>query len=139
MTYRFIEDIALAECSFEAKGKDLKDLFTSCADAFIDASVERTTVKENIKKNISIKANDIESLLFEFLEELVFIKDSDAMIFNKVLIKDISEKELSAVLIGDHINSKKQNLHADVKAITLHKFNVKKIDDGWTALVVMDI
>ena len=139
MSFKYIEGVALAEAAFEAQGKDLKELFKSCADAFIDTSVNPKTIKQNIKKDISLKADDIEKLLYEFLEELVFLKDSEEMVFNKVEIKDMTETSLNAVFIGDKIDPNKQELRADVKAITMHKFKVEKTQDGWKAMVVMDI
>ncbi len=139
MSFKYIEGIALAEAAFEAKGKDLKELFTSCADAFIDTSANPKTIKSSKKIDISVKADDIEKLLYEFLEELVFLKDSEEIVFNKVNISQINEKSLKATAIGDKISPDKQELRADVKAITMHKFKVEKTKDGWKAMVVMDI
>lgn len=139
MTFKYLEGIALAEASFEANGKTLKELFESCADAFIDTSANPKKIKSVIKKELEIKADNLEELLFNFLEELVFLKDSDSVIFNKVEVKDISENKLKALLIGDTINPSCQELRADVKAITMHKFKVEKTDFGWKAIVVMDI
>lgn len=129
----------MAEAAFEAEGKDLKELFESCADAFIDTTANPKTINSNIKKEIKINGKNIEELLYHFLEELVFIKDSEAIVFNKVEIQEISETELKALLIGDKINLEKQELRADVKAITMHQFKVEKKDQGWKAFVIMDI
>lgn len=139
MGFKYLEGIALAEAAFEAKGNNLKELFESCADAFIDTSANPETIKSSFKKEIFIQANNVEDLLFKFLEELVFIKDSEAVVFNKTEILEISENKLKVLLIGEEINQESQELRADIKAITLHKFNVKKTDDGWIAIVVMDI
>ena len=139
MSFKYIEGIALAEAAFEAEGKDLKELFEACAAAFIDTSANPQSIKPVIKKEITITAKDIESLLYNFLEELVFLKDAEAIVFNKVEVSEISETSVKAVAIGDKINKEKQELRADVKAITMHMFKVEKTDAGWKALVVMDI
>ncbi len=139
MSFKYIEGVAMAEAAFEAEGKDLKELFESCADAFIDTTANPKTINSNIKKEIKINGKNIEELLYHFLEELVFIKDSEAIVFNKVEIQEISETELKALLIGDKINLEKQELRADVKAITMHQFKVEKKDQGWKAFVIMDI
>jgi len=139
MSFKYLEGVALAEVAFEAKGKTLKELFASCADAFIDASCNPKSINPVIKKVISLKADDVEKLLYVFLEELVFIKDSESMVFNKVNISEISEKSLKATIIGDKVNPNTQELRADIKAITMHKFKIEKIKDSWKAVVVMDI
>ena len=130
----------MAEAAFEAEGKDIKELFESCADAFIDTSADPKTIKPEIKKEIAVKGDDLEKLLFNFLEELVFIKDSEAIVFNKATINDISETELKATLTGEKIKvNSEQELRADVKAITMHMFKVEKTNKGWKATVIMDI
>ena len=140
MSFKYIEGVAMAEAAFEAEGKDLKELFESCADAFIDTSANPKTIKPEIKKEIKIKGKDIDELLFNFLEELVFIKDADAMVFNKVNVDEISETELKATITGDKIKvGSEQELRADVKAITMHMFKIEKTDKGWKAFVIMDI
>ena len=138
MSFKYIENIALAEAAFEAKGKTLKELFESCADAFIDTSCNPKTITAIIKKDFSIEEENVESLLYDFLSELIIVKD-DGFIFNKVQIKKIDEKSISAEILGEKINIKKHELKADIKAITMHKFKVEKVKDGWKAVVVMDI
>ena len=140
MSFKYVEGVAMAEAAFEAEGKDLKELFESCADAFIDTSANPKTIKPEIKKDIEIKGKDVDELLYHFLEELVFIKDADAMVFNKVNINEISETELKATIAGDKIKvGSEQELRADVKAITMHMFKIEKTDKGWKAFVIMDI
>ena len=140
MSFRYLENIALAEAAFEAEGKDLRKLFTSCAEAFIDTSVDPSSVKPVIKKHIEIKGKNVEDLLFNFLNELVFLKDSESFIPKKVEISEISDNFLKAVVVGDLIKvNEGQSFRADIKAITMHKFKVEKTDKGWKAVVVMDI
>ena len=63
------------------------------------------------------------------------------MVFKKVkvLIKENKKYELKAVLEGDTINPEKQKLENDIKAVTMHMFEVKKINSGYKATVVVDI
>ncbi len=139
MPYKFIEDIAIADIAFEATGKDLNELFQSAAQAVIESMANTKTVKPAIKKEIEKKAKDIETLLFEFLEEIVYLKDKDAMVFHDVKVK-VDEKEISlkATLTGDEIKPAEQELHQDVKAVTMHQYKVEK-NKEWKARVVLDI
>jgi len=47
--------------------------------------------------------------------------------------------ELKGTLLGDKIDYKKQELRVDPKAVTMHKFEVKKGKDGYVARVIIDI
>ena len=141
MTYKFLDDVSIADIAFEAKNKDLNKLFEDCALATFDSMVDLKTVKPKTKKEIKLKADNVEELLFKFLEDLVFLKDSDYILFNKFKVKiNGNEKfELKASLSGEKIYIKKHKLKVDVKAITMYMFKVEKIKNGWKAFVVLDV
>lgn len=139
MTYKFIEDVAIADTTFEAVGHTLTELFQSAADALIITLADPKTVKNRIAKAIKKKEESVDKLLFSFLEELVFLKDKEAMVFNKVTVTvDEKKIELFATVKGDKVNSAEQKLGQDVKAVTMHYFKVEH-DKYWRARVVLDI
>lgn len=140
MPYKFIEDIAIADVAFEATGKTLAELFQSAAQATIDSMANTKTVKAIIVKKIKKKAKTIDKLLFEILEEIVYLKDKDAIVFHSVKVK-VDEKKLEATaeLTADKIQPEKQELHQDVKAVTMHYYLVEKKKDTWKTVVVLDI
>jgi SHS2 domain-containing protein len=140
MPFKFIEDIAIADVAFEATGKDLNELFKSAAQAVIESMANPKTVKPVVTKKFKKKAKTIDSLLFEFLEEIVYLKDKDAIVFHDVDAKvDEKKMEVRATLRGDSIQREKQELHQDVKAVTMHYYLVEKKNDVWKANVVLDI
>ncbi len=149
--FRFIPDIAVADTAFEAFGKDLNELFENCALATFTEMVDVKTVSPKEKRTIQLSSEKLESLLYDFLSEILFIKDQEGMVFSKVKC-DINEtgvclptgecKEkfvLEANIQGEKINLKKHKLGNDVKAVTMHMFQVVKDKKGWKARVVLDI
>ncbi len=140
MPYKFIEDIAIADVAFEATGKNLTELFQSAAQATIESMANTKTVKAVIVKKIKKKAKTVDKLLFELLEEIVYLKDKDAIVFHDVKVK-VDEKKLEATaeLTADKIQPEKQELHQDVKAVTMHYYLVEKKKDTWKTVVVLDI
>jgi len=140
MPFKFVEDITIADVAFEATGKDLTELFQSAAQAVIESLANPKTVKPEIVKQIKIKEKDVEKLLFNFLEEIVYLKDKDAIVFNDVKVKvDEKKMEVTAMLTGDNIKPDEQELHQDVKAVTMHYWLVEKKNGKWQATVVLDI
>ena len=139
MPFKFIEDIAIADVAFEATGKNLSELFESAAKATIESMANPKTVKQKIKKTIKKKAKNIDNLLFEFLEEIIFIKDKDALVFHGIKAK-VDEKKITvqATITGDKIQPEKQELRQDVKAVTMHYYKVEK-NKHWKANVVLDV
>ena len=139
MPYRFLEDVSIADIAFEATGKTINELFQSAAEATIVSMANPKTVKPIVTKEIKLKAENVNNLLFDFLGEIIFMKDRDAMVYNEVKV-EVDEKKmtLKATLKGDAINPAKQELRNDVKAVTMHYYEVEHKKD-WKARVVLDI
>jgi SHS2 domain-containing protein len=140
MPFKFVEDISIADVAFEATGKNLTELFQSAAQAVIESLANPKSIKPELSKKIKMKEKTVEKLLFNFLEEIVYLKDKDAIVFHDVKVKvDEKKMEVTALLTGDDIKPDKQELHHDVKAVTMHYWLVEKKKNGWKAVVVLDI
>lgn len=141
MPFRFLEDIAIADVAFEASGKTLEHLFESCALATTQVMVDLKTIGKEVSKEMTVKARDVDKLLRDFLDEIIFIKDSDLLVFSRfnVKIKKNGVYELKANAYGEKLDMKKHKFGVDVKATTMHMFEVKEEKDGWKARVILDI
>ena len=138
MKFKYLEKIAIADIAFEAYGKTLNEVFENSAHAFFDMTCNPKTIKSKIRKVITLQNKDEKKLLYSFLSELVFLKDSKQLIFNKVKIV-IKNNKLKATLYGDKIDYEKQELRNDIKAITFHMFNLEKNKNNYKSRVVVDI
>ena len=140
-TYKMIEGVTWADYAFQVEGKDLEDLFTSAGLAVCSAMVELDTVTPVKEIVVDLENVDIEKLLFSFLEEIVYLKDAEYMVFGKVSVEIKKEKtyKLHAILTGEEIDPKKHTLHADVKAVTYHAWKFEKTDKGYICQVVVDV
>ena len=143
MPYKYLEDIAIADVAFEATGKTLVELFESAGLALTNTQVkDLKKIEEKISKEIEVKAASVEMLLFNFLQELIFLKDAEQLLLKKFEIKILPNKkgwELKAKVYGEKINPEKHELLVDVKAVSLHLFKVEELKDGWRATVVLDV
>jgi len=141
MKYKFLEDIAIADIAYDAYGKDLDELFENAALAIFELSAELDTIDAKQKVEFELENKKLDNLLYDFLSEILFLKDSKYMVFRnvKVAIQEGVSNKLKAVLHGDTINPKKQHLENDIKAITMHMFELKKTKDGYKARIVVDI
>ena len=139
MTYKYFEHTS--DVIFEAYGKSLEELFVSAGLATEELMVELKTLSPNLKEKINVKGKDVEELLYNFLEELIFLKDTKLLLFKEfqIKIKEGKEYSLKAIAKGEVINRTKHELGRDVKAVTLHQFEVKKEKDKWKARVLIDI
>lgn len=138
MKFKFLEKVAIADVAFEAYGKNLNELFENSAMAVAETMADVKTVEPKIKKEIKLENDKIDQLLFDFIGELIYLKDKDAFVFNKFEI-DLKKGKLKALCYGDKINMKKQTLRNDVKAITYHMYKVEKVKVGYKVTIVLDV
>ena len=139
--YRFLEDTAIADAAFEAEGDSLEDLFEACAQATFEVMAETKTVEAKDQEEIRLKSEDLEGLLFNWLAELIYLKDLKATAFSKYRIKIDKPNgyRLKASIWGEPIDVKKHRVKVDVKAVTYHLLEVKNKDNMWIAKVILDI
>lgn len=137
--FKFLEDIATADVAFEAYGKKLEELFENAALALFEVMVETKSVISHQSLVVSCQNDTVEGLLLDFLDELVFLKDSQNLVLNDFKVGISGKYKLKAKVFGEEIDPKKHNLKVDVKAVTMHRFEVIRGKEGWRAQVVLDI
>jgi SHS2 domain-containing protein len=133
-------DITTADAAFVSYGKNLNELFANAALAMFEIMVNTKQIKHEIMKKVEIETNDLLSLLFEWLNKLLVFYGSDNLAFSKFNV-EIDEKnfKLRARCFGETIDPKRHEIKTEVKACTYHKMEIKKINEGWKAQVIVDI
>ena len=135
MKYKFLKHTA--DIKFQAFGSTLESAFENSALAMAN-SMYTGKVLQKIKKIIKVKGKDLESLLYNFLEEILFLLDSTNFFISKIKIKINQEDNiLVAKLYGD--NAKNYKIGLDVKAVTYNEMFIKKIKSQWICQVVIDV
>lgn len=143
MPFRFLEEIAIADVAFEAWGATLAELFTAAADALLrtmTAAPERVERQQEL--TISLENDELDLLLFAFLQELIFYKDARRLLLHaeRVAIRESRGAfRLEAVVSGEPIAVDRHRLLVDVKAVTLHRFRLEQTGNRWQATVVLDV
>ena len=143
MPYKYLEEIGTADIAFEATGRDLPELFTSAADATMNVMIENLdAIEPRETRQIELKSDAIDMLLFDFLQELIFFKDAEQLLL-RVRETKIDQKDghyfLNATAAGEKLDAERHQQRADVKAVTLHGFSVEEDDGGWKATAILDI
>ena len=77
MPYKFLEDVATADIAFEATGRDLPELFVAAAEATMNVMIDNLDAVESCEtRQIELSNDNVEMLLFDFLQELIYFKDA---------------------------------------------------------------
>ncbi len=130
---KFINLEHTADIKIRAYGDNLNTLFQNAAFAMF-SQIYKAEVKPEITREIKIKSVDQESLLVDFLSELLTLSDQYNEIYNtfKLEIKDF---EIKGEISGQAVKS----FDEEIKAVTYHELKITKNKNIWTAEIVFDI
>lgn len=143
MGFELIENVTRADIAIHLFGDDLNELFISGGHALISVMVGNPeSVIRKIERKVELLNPELDLLLFDFLQEFIFFKDSELLFLipDSILVDQTGEGfSLKAILRGEPIDNRRHKLLLDVKAVTMYNLNVAKIDERWTASVVLDV
>ncbi|MDA4124288.1 MAG: archease [Thaumarchaeota archaeon] len=140
MPFKYLPDIALADIAFEVESTSVDGLFEDCARALSDIMVDPETLGSKTSRRVSLTSEDLDRLLYDFLTELIVIKDVDSLLFRDVQVDVGADgKALTADLRGEPIDRVRHGLRNDVKAVTMNMFGVRHEGSKWKATIVLDI
>jgi len=133
-----------ADVQVRSWGPSLEEAFSQTAYSLM------TTITPNLKlispeieKEITVKAEDKEALLFDFLSEFLYIFDVDELVFNQIYVSSIEKindnYKLQATLKGEKFDLEKHEIGIEVKAITYSFLNIEEKHKSTTIDIVFDI
>jgi len=131
--FRFFKHTA--DVKFRAYGKTLEEAFENAGLAMFNA-MYKGKVEKKTKRRIQVEGKDKESLLYNFLEELLFLLDTESF-FLASCKAEIKDNSLEAELYGD--NAKRYPVEIDVKAVTYNEMFIKQEKGVWVVQVVVDV
>ena len=141
-TFHFLEEIALADIAFDAEGELIEEVFRGATQALLQSMATPSTVAVTWERTIERSDVDPSALLFDWLSEVVYWKDAAGVVFREAPLTLTQEHRvwlLHARLIGAPVDQDTQELHADVKGVTKHLYELTQTSDRWQARVVLDV
>ncbi len=137
MKYKFLEHTA--DIKFQAFGNSLEECFVNSFFALKEIMFEDLKIKIAIKRKIKIKGKDYESLLYNFLEEFLYLLDAKGFICSDIKSISINKDDfsLSAEVAVD--KAENYRFSNNVKAITYNNMFIKKENNKWISQVVLDV
>ncbi len=127
-----------ADVGIIAYGSDMKEAFANIAKGMFSLITELTVIEETEYRDIELSSSDQESLLVEWLNELIYLFDVENIIFNKFDITQLGNTNLKARIFGDKVDSSRHELKVGIKAATYHMLRIDK-SDGCRVQVLFDI
>jgi len=143
VAWTFIDELTSADVAFRATGGSLEELFCFSADATAAVMVgDPSALEPRQTRRVSLRAENLEMLLYELLEAVLRLKDTDGL-FVRVggiaISHDAAGWSLDAVLKGEALDTLRHRAGTDVKAVTMYGFSVRREATGWISEVVLDV
>jgi SHS2 domain-containing protein len=127
-----------ADLKIKVSGQDLAELFINAALAVAEQQKPGITDQPREKEeweSAEIQSADLNSLLVDWLNEILSRSDLNGRVYRHFKIEDLSENYLRAKMTGQKVEQKQ----IEIKAATYHGLNIKKTNDHWEAIIIFDI
>ena len=139
MGYQYAEGGPTADLTVDAWGKTLEETFEQAGIALFNSITPIEGVERRESREFEVDAHDLEALLFNFLDELLYIHEVDLIVFSAFDLR-IEKKEfrLNAICHGESFDLQRHTQGIAIKAVTFHQMSIKQDDKGWNLRVVLD-
>ncbi|MGC2310994.1 MAG: archease [Candidatus Babeliaceae bacterium] len=126
-----------ADLKMRVFGKSLSELFCNALyGMFMSIEPHLAQNAAPSEYEVMITSGSLECLLVDFLAECLYLSDVHNEVYLNATIHALSNTSLQATIYGQHITG---FAVVEIKAVTYHDLNIKKVDDEWQATLVFDI
>lgn len=140
MGYEFLEHTA--DVYVSAWGDTIEEAFANAAKATMEVITDTGKVEPEKDFEVSLEAGDMESLLYLWLEEVIFMVDAEGRLFSGFQVSEVTggeESRLYATLKGEEFDPARHEQRQAVKAVTYHMMEITEKDDRHFLKFVLDV
>ena len=136
--YEYLEHTA--DMGLQVTGDTLPRLFANAAQGLFETIAVVDTVDETESVHIHLTAESVEELFVAWLDELIFLHETEELFFKRANLRRCSKTELAADVYGESANFDKHEVYTEIKSVTYHQLQVvQKADGSWFAQVIFDL
>lgn len=125
-----------ADVMIKARGRTLEECFENAAYALFDQMVDASTIVPQVETSFEAEGHDLESLLYNFLSEFLYIHDAKGLVLCEFQVR-IDGHLLKCTARGERYDPVRHRQRNEVKAVTYHMLTVDRAEPSVT--VIFDI
>ena len=139
MSYSYPDGGPTADLLIDATAPTLGEAFAQIAYAMFNIITPLEGIAEKEEFTLEATGNDLESLLFNIMDEFLYINDVEFLVPKKIaLTVDIDEIKAVAMCVGERFSQETHETGIAVKAVTYHMMEIRENPDGWYVRMVFD-
>ena len=135
--FEYIEHTA--DLGFKARGATVEALFVHAAQALVNVMVSIDTIASKEERSIELSASDLDMLLVRWLNELLYLFDTERLLLGKFSIEKMTSCSLRARVRGEFMDASRHDIKTGIKAVTYHRLYVKQHHGFWESQVILDL
>jgi len=113
-----------SDVGIQVFGRDRKELLENAAFGMFCLMADLKRVQAKEKLAVKVKGNDLDSLLVNWLNELIFHQDSKKLLFKDFKIKKMTGRQLEAEVWGEPIDQDRHFIYRPIKAATYNQLQI---------------
>lgn len=139
--FEFLEHTA--DVYIAAYGRSLKEAFENAALAMFETMTDTVDVKRECEDTVEVEGEDLESLLYNWLESLLVKFEVENILYSGFNIlsieRDNGKLKLKAKIYGEPFNPDKHKQKVGIKAVTYHRMEIVEGPEKVTVKFILDI
>ncbi len=128
-----------ADIGLHVYGSTLSELFIHAAQGMESLMVPPEQIRIQVSRQLEVDGHDSVSLLIAWLNELIFLFDTEYLIFCQFEVESLTETHVRGRASGEPYDAQRHELSSAIKAVTWHEAAVEQTDDGYKARLIFDI
>ena len=128
-----------ADIGLHAYGTTMAELFMHAAQGMESLMVAPEQIRLQVHREVVVEGHDEISLLIAWLNELIFLFDTEYLLLRDFTIDAISATSLKAHVSGEPYDARRHDLSSAIKAVTWHEASIEQSDNGYKARIIFDI
>ncbi|MFQ5860687.1 MAG: archease, partial [Dehalococcoidia bacterium] len=127
-----------SEVGILAQGESLAEAFTQAALGLFSFMTDLSQVQERESRRVEVAAPDLDALLIEWLNELLYCFEVEDLLFRRFEIPELHPTGLQALCYGERYDPARHRIEAGIKAATYYMVEVRQ-GPPWEVQVYLDI
>lgn len=142
-TYQINDKYSSADIGIDVTADSLEELFIAAGEGYTAIAIATGGDRDTREIDIELSADSAEQLLVDWLSELIYLFDTEGVIFTESKMRISTGEDramtLSASMRGILFDKEFDTARYDVKAVTYYKLAIKEKDGMFSCHVVFDL